>query len=45
MRRVFAFLRFAMALAARGTEGRREPQDTTRGFDPKEEHLLPNGER
>jgi hypothetical protein len=34
-----------MVLVANGAEGRREPQDTPRGFDPKEEHLLPNGER
>jgi uncharacterized lipoprotein YddW (UPF0748 family) len=37
--------RFALALVAKGNEGRRPPKETTAGFDPREEHVLPNGER
>jgi uncharacterized lipoprotein YddW (UPF0748 family) len=40
-----AVSRFAIAPFAKGNEGRRPLTETSRGFDPMEEQLLPNGER
>jgi len=40
-----AVTRFAITPFAKGNEGRRPPKDTSTGFDPMEEDLLPNGER
>jgi uncharacterized lipoprotein YddW (UPF0748 family) len=37
--------RLAITPVAKGNEGRRPTKETTTGFDPKEEDLLPNGER
>jgi uncharacterized lipoprotein YddW (UPF0748 family) len=40
-----AVARFEIAPFAKGHEGRRPPTETTIGFDPMEEDLMPNGER
>ena len=42
---VGAVTRFAITPFAKGNEGRRPPNETTAGFDPMEDDLLPNGER
>jgi uncharacterized lipoprotein YddW (UPF0748 family) len=43
--RAGAVTRFAIALVAKGDEGRRPPKESADGFDPMEEELLPNGKR
>jgi len=40
-----AVARFAITPFAKGNEGRRPLNETSPGFDPMEEQLLPNGER
>jgi uncharacterized lipoprotein YddW (UPF0748 family) len=37
--------RFSITPSAKGDEGRKPPKKTKPAFDPKEEELLPNGER